>query len=105
MCAAIQTILVSDYMLSVTVMLLYVPFLFGRWEDSVDNNRGRGGALRGRGSTATGSRGRGGRGRGGRGLAGATTFVNATGEPVSLRCYSCGDPSHFANACPMRGAP
>lgn len=90
-------------MLSVTVILFYVPFLFGRWEDSVDNNRGRG-AQRGRCSTARGSRGRGGHGRGGRGLAGATTFVTATGEPVSLRCYACGDPSHFANACPLRGA-
>ncbi|KAL3729034.1 hypothetical protein ACJRO7_033606 [Eucalyptus globulus] len=46
----------------------------------------------------------GGRGRGGRGGNNATngTFVSATGDPVTGRCYVCGDPSHFANACPNR---
>jgi DNA topoisomerase-3 len=30
--------------------------------------------------------------------------VTATGDPISgRRCYTCGDPSHFANVCPNRG--
>jgi len=37
--------------------------------------------------------------RGGRGDG---NFVSATGEEVVRRCFVCGDPSHFANACPNR---
>ncbi|KAK9735532.1 hypothetical protein RND81_04G210800 [Saponaria officinalis] len=89
------------------------------WEDSINNGAGeqnttnvntrgsnantnaRGGRARGRG----GGRGRGGRGRGGGGGSGrgnAGTFVSATGDPVRA-CFSCGDPTHFTNACPNRG--
>ncbi|KAJ0623453.1 putative DNA topoisomerase transcription factor interactor and regulator CCHC(Zn) family [Helianthus annuus] len=51
----------------------------------------------GNGSATTTSR------RGGRG-GGDVRFVSATGDPVSGRsCFICGDPSHFANACPNRG--
>lgn len=33
-----------------------------------------------------------------------STFVTATGEPLSgRRCFTCGDPAHFANVCPNRG--
>ncbi|XP_074320919.1 DNA topoisomerase 3-alpha [Silene latifolia] len=64
----------------------------GRGSNS--NSRGRGSRGRGRGSRG------GGGGGGGRGNAG--TFVSATGDPVRS-CYNCGDPSHFANACPNRG--
>ncbi|KAL2941854.1 DNA topoisomerase 3-alpha [Bienertia sinuspersici] len=80
------------------------------WEDMVD------GGARGQNNSRTNARGSnaasgrpGGRGRGrGRGRRGGarvndTTFVSATGEPVSGRCFTCGDPSHFANACPNRG--
>ncbi|KAM0010754.1 putative DNA topoisomerase transcription factor interactor and regulator CCHC(Zn) family [Helianthus debilis subsp. tardiflorus] len=72
------------------------------WEDSVPTTRGGGS-----GSATTTSR-RGGRG-GGRGSGGGqgggdVRFVSATGDPVSGRsCFICGDPSHFANACPNRG--
>ncbi|KAI4326150.1 hypothetical protein MLD38_031490 [Melastoma candidum] len=38
-----------------------------------------------------------GRGRGSQGV-----FVSATGDPVTGRCFICGDPSHFANVCPNR---
>ncbi|KAL2347213.1 hypothetical protein Fmac_001213 [Flemingia macrophylla] len=50
--------------------------------------------------------GRGSRGRGGRSGSDTanTTFVSATGDPISgRRCFVCGDPSHFANVCPNRG--
>ncbi|KAG5528708.1 hypothetical protein RHGRI_029395 [Rhododendron griersonianum] len=70
-----------------------------RWEDNLSNNNG------GRRAEPA-NVGRIGRGRGGRsGRAAAdTTFVSATGDPVSgRRCYVCGDPSHFANVCPSRG--
>lgn len=55
----------------------------------------------GRGSNNT----RGGRGRGRGGGGGDTTFVSATGDPIAgtRSCFLCGDPSHFANACPNRG--
>ncbi|KAG5528716.1 hypothetical protein RHGRI_029395 [Rhododendron griersonianum] len=69
------------------------------WEDNLSNNNG------GRRAEPA-NVGRIGRGRGGRsGRAAAdTTFVSATGDPVSgRRCYVCGDPSHFANVCPSRG--
>lgn len=70
-----------------------------RWEDNLSNNNG------GRRAEPA-NVGRIGRGRGGRsGRAAAdTTFVSATGDPVSgRRCYVCGDPSHFANVCTSRG--
>ncbi|XP_021734600.1 DNA topoisomerase 3-alpha-like isoform X1 [Chenopodium quinoa] len=77
------------------------------WEDMVDGGGGVQNALHtnGRGANATTAR-RGGRGRGrrGGGRGSDTTFVSATGEPVSgRRCFTCGDPSHFANSCPNRG--
>ena len=85
--------------------------MFGdRWEDSISN--GTGNATIGSNSGGSGRRGRGG-GRGNRGGGqrgegrggGGTSFVSATGEPVSgRRCFSCGDPSHFANACPNRNS-
>ncbi|KAF8089503.1 hypothetical protein N665_0503s0003 [Sinapis alba] len=83
---------------------------FFTWEDSISN--GTGNATTGSNSGGSGRRGRG-RGRGSRGGnqsgggrgGGGTSFVSATGEPVSgRRCFSCGDPSHFANACPNRNA-
>lgn len=44
------------------------------------------------------------RGRGGRRVnANEMAFVSATGDPISGRCFVCGDPSHFANVCPNRG--
>ncbi|CDY39837.1 BnaC02g42810D [Brassica napus] len=83
---------------------------FFTWEDSISN--GTGNATIGSNSGGSGRRGRGG-GRGNRGGGqrgegrggGGTSFVSATGEPVSgRRCFSCGDPSHFANACPNRNS-
>ncbi|KAK4477750.1 hypothetical protein RD792_017011 [Penstemon davidsonii] len=77
------------------------------WEDAVI-----GGTTVARGSinrsSASNPSTRGGRGRGrGRGRSNTSgndvTFVSATGEPISGRCFICGDPSHFANACPSRG--
>lgn len=94
---------------------------FCRWEDNVDNVNGGNSAqrsnVRSSGSAPSNpnpgqntGRGRGrsrGRGRGrdlGQGQI-AATFVSATGEPISdRRCFVCGDPSHFANVCPNRGA-
>ncbi|XP_078164246.1 topoisomerase 3alpha isoform X2 [Carex rostrata] len=84
------------------------------WEDNIlDNSMGRGsGGARGRGARSTAASRNGGHGRGrgrarARGRSSANsdgfTFVTATGEPVSGRCYICGDPSHFANTCPERG--
>ncbi|XP_077229660.1 topoisomerase 3alpha isoform X2 [Tasmannia lanceolata] len=71
------------------------------WEDNIDNgSMSGGGAPRANSPTRRGGRGRG--RRGGR-TATDATFVTATGEPVSgRRCYICGDPSHFANACTNR---
>ncbi|KAL0332592.1 UNVERIFIED_CONTAM: DNA topoisomerase 3-alpha [Sesamum calycinum] len=73
------------------------------WEDNANS----GGTVP-RGSTsrsASNSSRRGGRGRSNqsRGRANDVAFVSATGEPISGRCFVCGDPSHFANACPNRG--
>nr|VDC95340.1 unnamed protein product [Brassica oleracea] len=66
-----------------------------RWEDSISN--GTGNETTGHNSGGR-SRRDGARGRG-------TSFVSATGEPVSgRRCFSCGDPSHFANAYPNRNS-
>ncbi|KAK3211450.1 hypothetical protein Dsin_016156 [Dipteronia sinensis] len=76
---------------------------FFLWEDDI-NNGTRGRSIP-RGSASNPGR-RGGRGRGGQtgGRGADTTFVSATGDPLSgRRCYVCGDPSHFANACPNRG--
>ncbi|KAG7607197.1 DNA topoisomerase 3-alpha [Arabidopsis thaliana] len=81
---------------------------FFAWEDSINNSSGN--ATTGSNSGGSGRRGSRGRGRGGRGgqssggrRGSGTSFVSATGEPVSgIRCFSCGDPSHFANACPNR---
>ncbi|WJZ86516.1 hypothetical protein VitviT2T_005963 [Vitis vinifera] len=82
------------------------------WEDSLNSSSGGRSAqpATARSSASNPSR-RGGRGRGDRGRgrqSGArtsdTTFVSATGDPVSgRRCFVCGDPSHFANVCPNRG--
>ncbi|KAL3729037.1 hypothetical protein ACJRO7_033608 [Eucalyptus globulus] len=74
------------------------------WEDSLQNGGGRHGANGGASNSRARSNSLGGRGRGGRGGNNATngTFVSATGDPVTGRCYVCGDPSHFANACPNR---
>ncbi|KAI8535364.1 hypothetical protein RHMOL_Rhmol10G0168400 [Rhododendron molle] len=69
------------------------------WEDNLSNSNG------GRRAEAA-NVGRIGHGRGGRSgrPAADTTFVSATGNPVSgRRCCVCGDPSHFANVCPSRG--
>ncbi|KAL0350367.1 UNVERIFIED_CONTAM: DNA topoisomerase 3-alpha [Sesamum radiatum] len=73
------------------------------WEDNANS----GGTVP-RGSTsrsASNSSRRGGCGRSNqsRGRANDVAFVSATGEPISGRCFVCGDPSHFANACPNRG--
>lgn len=82
------------------------------WEDSINNNTGGSAPRANRGASAANTgRGRG-RGRGSRGGRGgrqaanniAARFVSATGDPVTGSCYICGDPSHFANACPNRNA-
>lgn len=78
-----------------------------RWEDSINNgNRGRGFQRVNVSASASNPSRSVGHGRGGRGAvdAAGVTFVSATGDPISgRRCFVCGDPSHFANACPNRG--
>ncbi|KAF3440617.1 hypothetical protein FNV43_RR18901 [Rhamnella rubrinervis] len=77
------------------------------WEDSLNSGTGGTSVQRANSFTSTTNSGRnGGFGGGGRGAAHAAagTFVSATGDPISGRkCFVCGDPSHFANACPNRG--
>ncbi|RHN69971.1 putative DNA topoisomerase transcription factor interactor and regulator CCHC(Zn) family [Medicago truncatula] len=81
---------------------------FVRWVDDL-NNGSEGRSFPRSNSTPASNRGRnGGRGSRGRGRNGSNssngTFVSATGDPISdRRCYTCGDPSHFANVCPNRG--
>ncbi|XP_012081967.1 DNA topoisomerase 3-alpha isoform X2 [Jatropha curcas] len=76
------------------------------WEDNLNNGSNRRNAPHGSmDNSASNPSRRSGRGRGvqsgGRGA--DVTFVSATGDPISgRRCYVCGDPSHFANACPNR---
>ncbi|XP_021911409.1 DNA topoisomerase 3-alpha-like, partial [Carica papaya] len=78
------------------------------WEDSLGDDAGGRSVPRANGSRSASNPGRrGGRGRGGqgRGHGPDMMFVSATGDPISgRRCFACGDPSHFANACPTRGA-
>lgn len=92
-----------------------------RWEDNISGGRSAQHAVNTsnssnpttsntRRSGGGGGRGRGrGRGRSRSGSGGRRvhenemTFVSATGEPISGRCFVCGDPSHFANVCPNRG--
>ncbi|KAJ4839363.1 hypothetical protein Tsubulata_043160 [Turnera subulata] len=79
------------------------------WEDNLNNGTGTGTRTVPRANistSASNSSRRGGHNRGMQngGHAGGT-FVSATGDPISgRRCYVCGDPSHFANACPNRGS-
>ncbi|KAF5960283.1 hypothetical protein HYC85_001492 [Camellia sinensis] len=76
-----------------------------KWEDSLNNsNRGRSVLRANVSSSASNTIARGGRGRGGRsGRAVDTTFVSATGDPISgRRCFVCGDPSHLVNVCANR---
>ncbi|KAG6493087.1 hypothetical protein ZIOFF_048063 [Zingiber officinale] len=75
------------------------------WADSLENGgiQGRGGSRGGASRSSSTSR-RGGNAWGQRGgRTSSSTFVSATGEPISGSCFVCGDPSHFANACPNRG--
>ncbi|XP_027942134.1 DNA topoisomerase 3-alpha isoform X2 [Vigna unguiculata] len=79
------------------------------WEDSLNNGTGGRSATRSNSIPSSNPRRGGGRGSHGRGgqtgaHTAATTFVSATGDPISgRRCFRCGDPSHFANVCPNRG--
>ncbi|KAJ1401236.1 Zinc finger, CCHC-type [Sesbania bispinosa] len=80
------------------------------WEDSLNNGTGGRGATRSNSIPASNPNRNGGRGPRGRGRRNGSnssngTFVSATGDPISgRRCFVCGDPSHFANVCPNRGA-
>eukprot|EP00258_Populus_trichocarpa_P040726 XP_024456745.1 DNA topoisomerase 3-alpha isoform X2 [Populus trichocarpa] len=81
---------------------------FFAWEDNLNNGSAPRSAPRpNMSNSASNPSRRGGRGRGvqNAGRAADVTFVSATGEPISgRRCFVCGDPSHFANACPSRGS-
>lgn len=103
----------SDFILSfaygnIISYMMYPICLRRRWEDSLNNGSAPRSAPRPNiSNTASNPSRRGGRGRGvqNAGRAGDVTFVSATGEPISgRRCFVCGDPSHFANACPSRGS-
>lgn len=72
------------------------------WEDGVSGGS-RNPHANSRSSASNPSSRRGGRGNRAGARASNVAFVSATGEPVSGRCFVCGDPSHFANACPNRG--
>lgn len=77
------------------------------WVDGIGNSAGGRASHAGANRSVSNSSRRSGHGRGG-GRSSAhgndMTFVSATGDPVSdRRCFVCGDPSHFANACPNRG--
>ncbi|XP_015579811.2 DNA topoisomerase 3-alpha isoform X3 [Ricinus communis] len=78
------------------------------WEDNLDNSAdGRNAPRSNISNSASNPSRRGGRGRGARsgGRGADVTFVSATGDPISgRRCFVCGDPLHFANACPSRGS-
>ena len=82
---------------------------YHRWEDSLNAGTGGRSVTRSNSIPALNPRqtgGRGSRGRGGQygSRTANTTFMSATGDPISgRRCYTCGDPSHFANVCPHRG--
>ncbi|KAM7273036.1 hypothetical protein ACFE04_027700 [Oxalis oulophora] len=92
---------------------------FFLWEDDANNGSGGRSSACSNSNSSTSNTRRGGRVQRGRGRgrgrsnengpnanfvsASNATFVSATGDPVSGRCYVCGDPSHFANACPTRG--
>lgn len=84
--------------------------LYYRWEDSLNNGTGGRSFSRSNNippSNSNRNSGRGSRGRGRQNASNSSngTFVSATGDPVSgRRCFVCGDPSHFANVCPNRGA-
>ncbi|XP_028766082.1 DNA topoisomerase 3-alpha isoform X2 [Neltuma alba] len=77
------------------------------WEDSLNNSTGRGSVTRTNSIPVSNTTRNAGRGRGSRNgpHTASVTFVSATGDPISgRRCFVCGDPSHFANVCPNRGA-
>ncbi|CAA7404068.1 unnamed protein product [Spirodela intermedia] len=77
---------------------------FFKWEDELESagTEGRGASHRSSRSSSANRRGGQGRRQGREAVNADVTFVTATGDPVSGRCYVCGDPSHFANACPSR---
>ncbi|CAA6667245.1 unnamed protein product [Spirodela intermedia] len=70
------------------------------WEDELESagTEGRGASHRSSRSSSANRRGGQGRRQGREAVNADVTFVTATGDPVSGRCYVCGDPSHFANA-------
>ncbi|KAI5673799.1 hypothetical protein M9H77_14163 [Catharanthus roseus] len=73
------------------------------WEDSLSGDRSAPPHTNmSRSASNPTSTRRGGRGSR-RGAHANNAFVSATGEPISGRCFVCGDPSHFANVCPNRG--
>ncbi|GMH10402.1 hypothetical protein Nepgr_012243 [Nepenthes gracilis] len=80
---------------------------FFMWEDAINHSAGvlSGGRANAGGSASSSTR-RGGRGQTHRSSSRGADMASvlATGDPQSgRRCFSCGDPSHFANACPNRG--
>lgn len=73
------------------------------WEDSANGGETAGQGSSGRSASSRGRRGGRGRSNRGEGRENDVLFMSATGEPISGRCFVCGDPTHFANACPTRG--